>query len=958
MDKNRKSILDLNEDCQLEIMKYIIADCELSDKFRGNKINYANLVNLALAYEVFEAILKEYYNDLYEELEFVFVANRSYLDIDFSELLTTLTEKGEAFLRIYAEAIRENNFIQQVTLYFDPKSFQPKFLDHFEIVKRALENKKGLNDVRIQLYGYSLEDLNNFGHITNLTLDVRMSADALVNICKSNPHLENLNFISTEILGRLSDIVPHCCNLKKLQFVPKPDNDGAEYAPLAELPNLQEMTIFRAFENGSLLTLFEAITKWQRPEHQPLTVDFIEVLPHLSNVTIARMNALSLLELGHPREDYIKLLISYDFWDICRDSSPLEQSLATITLIEADLIIDHKGLALHECPTTDTDISGLVSLLKTFNIKTFKLKDLLFKKHLSKLFASMVLDESYALKSINTEGTEIYQFETSELVKIKSITSLNCQFSDWESVEPLSALTDLETVGIHIEEEFEKTYSKALCSLLNTCSASGVITCPNWNIEFKKSENILGQNKRIKTLIILTKEENADVFEAFSYRDLITIEELDVSECTGITIKEILKVADVQPITKLRISLTNTNDIERLSDLTELNELTICDSEKGSLIELFHQLVTKVSPSLQCLEINSKFLSTEELILVSRIRSLKKLDICDYSLNKHSSLVEVANSNIEELTLTSPHGSLRNLFAAFGAKSTTRLQHLNIKSSFLTHTEFEELSKIKSLRRFQCKCPSNVSSLRNFNHSVQLNIRIINIRSEQLQCLAELEHLECLTISLNNLITLIINNIYVDFLRDLANIQNLRKLNLIVEVDFKLTNVYQALASKSRKLIHLFATIGCVEELNEITRIKSLQNLILLVRQIGKKLTSLEELLELKSLRIIIMNHANHTDTIDSLPSILKCCRNLDRLIIDAKLYFYDTSLVDIYTIIRSVRDPTLQGPLTVIVAKMEYCKEFYDDYNIPEILVTLFENAYMKVFISSDVYLHKMPIN
>ncbi|XP_017033923.2 uncharacterized protein [Drosophila kikkawai] len=839
------------------------------------------------------------------------------------------------------------------------------------------------------MVGYSLEDLNSFGYITYLSLDVRMRADALVNICKSNPHLESLSFRSTEILGRLSDIVPHCCNLKKLEFVPKPDNDGTEYAPLAELSNLRVMTIFRAFENGSLLTFFEAITNWQRPEHQLLTMNFIEVLPHLSNVTIARMNSFSHLELGYQREDYIKLLISYDFWDISRDSSPLEQSLATITLIGAELKIDCKGLALSHCPTRDIDIRRLVSLLRTLNIQNFTLADYRYKAPISKLFASMIPDESYALKSVDIHLREIGQIETSELVKIKSITSLICKFLGWESVELLSALPNLETVRIHIKEEFEKTYSKALCSLLNTCSESGVITCQNWNIEFKKSENILGQNKRIKTMIIAGREKNSDVFEAFGYRDLITIEELDVSECTGITIKDILKVAEVQPITKLRISLTNTNDIESLSNITELKELTICDSEEGSLIKLFDQLATKTSPSLQYLEIKSENLSSEELVLISRIRSLKKFNLYEsQQLEDCESLMELANSNIEELTLSLPEFSLQQLFSAFATKTSAKLQHLKFKGglsrSVIMIEELEELSKIQSLRSLQgtCCC-DDISHLRNFKHFVKLDLKLLSVTSEVLQCLANLENLESLALFFNeykNYIQILLIDEYVnnntendyndyndykynDHIDDndndvdvqhvLNDLKNIKKLTLSVSIGVNLTNVYQAFGRKSVKLTHLTTTIRCVEELNEITRIKSLRNLNIFFSRIGKNMTSISELSELESLQITVV-YWEIANIRDSILSFLKCCKNLDRLLINTCWVcdLYNIFQRDIHSILKSVRDPTHQGPLTVILNN-EVIDRLYNLHrkeNIEEILINkkrllCFENAYLKVF-------------
>ncbi|KAH8288081.1 hypothetical protein KR054_000038, partial [Drosophila jambulina] len=530
---------------------------------------------------------------------------------------------------------------------------------------------------------------------------------------------------------------------------------------------------------------------------------------------------------------------------------------------------------------------------------------------IAKIFASMASDESLALKWIYTVGRDLDQFNTAALLKIKSIAHLTCTFSDWESVELLSGLVNLQTLNIRVENDFEKMYSEALCRLLSTCSSCGAIECPDWRIEFLKNGNALGQNKRVKTLKIGSEElkRKSDIFEALGHRDLIEIEELDVAEYWHISVKDILTVAEVQPITKLNILLTDAKDPENLSDLTELEELVICGSGQGSLTKLFEQLATKAS--LQSLKINSAELSGEELVRVSRIRSLRKLDLCGSPLEDCSALMEQANSNIEELTLASPRFSLGPLFSAFAAGTTNGLRHLAVNGAqhrIIDILALEELSKMKGLRSFQCRCLcNNISLLRNLKHLAKLDIALIVEIPQELPFLAELGNLESLTLLLDDYkdvcSLLNANNV-------LADIKSLRKLCLIVLTDVKFTNIYRAFASKSVKLTHLTTAVGCVEEVSEITRIKSLQNLKLFFKRSRSKLTSLGELPELKSLKIALADWYNLDAARDRVISLLKCCRNLDFLSFNFTRLFMDSPLLDIYALLKSIRDPTVQGPL------------------------------------------------
>ncbi|XP_070139421.1 uncharacterized protein [Drosophila kikkawai] len=742
MERKIKHLLDLDDYCLLEIMKYIIADCELREEPPDHPSKYENIQNFAKAYEYIEGLLKTYFKSIYYRRELTLVTKLRYLSIDFAQLQSVIEKKkeGDAYWKLYTNAILDNKAIQKIQLRYDPASGYPDFPKHFQMMKCALANKERLSMVKLALNGYSLNDLPIWGHVTELYLDVSMSAEALASACQSHPELCKLEFMSSEIQGRLSEIVPHCRNLQYLKFVPKPGVDGAEYAQLAELPKLREITIHGAYKNGSLLTMFKAIQKWQRSA--TFSINFSDELPSWSKVTIPRMNSLKKLEASSKKfPPRIELSATYDFSEISKDTSPLEQSVAEITLMATSLEMDLQGrlVTLWEWPTSDIDISAFASLLKLFHINGMQIQakepgqvhNPVFSSK-AKLFASLISDELFGLKSIQSVQGQLDKLDTLELVKIKSLKLLKCSLSDWESLELLSELTNLTTLSIDVKKEFETTYSKALCKLLNTCQVSGIITCKSWRIEFLKNKRLSGKVNGVRTLTCFAWKSKFlnELFEVFAHRDFITIEEVRLERTD---FKHIVKITKVQSIKKLDIYLKDTNGIEQLSKMNQIEELTIMHNAKGTLVKLFDQLAMKESPSLQSLQFRSNTLSPEELFKVSKIKSLKKLELVGpFFYTDYAALNELANSNIEELVVAKPQISLQKLLAAFALKTSTRLQHLKIVKRTLDLEEFEELSKLKGLRSFNTSVlnSENLPFLGKLENLESLHVQVLSVGSE------------------------------------------------------------------------------------------------------------------------------------------------------------------------------------------------------------------------------------
>lgn len=148
------SILDLNDDCLLEIMKYIIADCESRDQPAYKKYN--DIENFAKIHENIKELLRIHFKETYYRNELTEAAKCYALTIDFAKLQSTIAnDKGDAYWKLYSKAIRENKSLNNIILRFGAttsSSFYPDFPKHFQMVKSTLESIK-VSHLTISLNG-------------------------------------------------------------------------------------------------------------------------------------------------------------------------------------------------------------------------------------------------------------------------------------------------------------------------------------------------------------------------------------------------------------------------------------------------------------------------------------------------------------------------------------------------------------------------------------------------------------------------------------------------------------------------------------------------------------------------------------------------------------------------------------------------------------------------------------
>lgn len=143
MDSKRLSILNLNNDCMLQIMKYVIADCELRGESPVNPSKYADMENFANVHENIKELLRINHKEIFYHRELTKVARSVDLVIDFAQLQSTIEKKkeGEAYWKLYSKAIRENREVYCARMTYGQTSSYPEFPKRFQMIKCALENK-------------------------------------------------------------------------------------------------------------------------------------------------------------------------------------------------------------------------------------------------------------------------------------------------------------------------------------------------------------------------------------------------------------------------------------------------------------------------------------------------------------------------------------------------------------------------------------------------------------------------------------------------------------------------------------------------------------------------------------------------------------------------------------------------------------------------------------------------
>ncbi|XP_060653797.1 uncharacterized protein LOC132789644 [Drosophila nasuta] len=262
------NILDLNDYCLGSILKYL----ELEDHVR-----------FAQTCKRFEEVLRDWSPVLYpdfrikrshdtdpEEVKWQYqllcilrdIIKRLYLDIH--------QEDGEAPLSIddLVSQIKDMESLEYIAINEGSmfgglmlKSSTPR-QQLIEKVLDALEFLSTIKSVSVSSKTdiYTACSLKRMNCLEKISIDNKISVDDLIEICKSNTNLRVLWI--REVVGELSDIVPHCQNLEEISFPMFASHKS--YARLADLSKLRKVIIKSTNATSpcaKLIELFDAFVE-------------------------------------------------------------------------------------------------------------------------------------------------------------------------------------------------------------------------------------------------------------------------------------------------------------------------------------------------------------------------------------------------------------------------------------------------------------------------------------------------------------------------------------------------------------------------------------------------------------------------------------------------------------------------------------------------------------------------
>ncbi|XP_016975256.1 uncharacterized protein LOC108041755 [Drosophila rhopaloa] len=597
---------------------------------------------------------------------------------------------------------------------------------------------------------------------------------------------------------------------------------------------------------------------------------------------------------------------------------------------------------------------------------------------LAEFLQSMVQKGSFAWKSIIINYISLDRLEVSELAKIESIRVLACHLFEWYSIKFFSQLRNLQHLIIYVHETINSHTSEQVLNLLSESQVQVTIASKDFTLRRNgKKVKIYTEQKFRKSTRYQINEKLNLLFQAFA-TNLSTIEELIFCEIDNIEFSDISKVSEIQTIKKLSCKLSELSGIEKLAELNNLQVLELTGN--GSLTALFTKLAER--NIIQRFQYSGE-LVPEEVIQVSRIKSLETLK-CGFSDNDDfQSLSELANSSIEELIVIvkNPNQSLQTFFAAFSSSSATRLQHLDIfrdprnpldPSKTINISEMTEIIEINSLKSLRAgfhnlECAQMLDRLPNLQHLVidQVNNNEVNPLESVFRVLVHkspstLQKLDLLnnSIGLNECKYLAQHEtleslkcvLYeIPGIEVLANIKNLKELIIYAAVD-SLSELYRAFALRSdSNLQELQTPITCNDEIHEISQIKSLKKVNITGNQWCNNLSDLGKLTDLESLRIV--DDGQIDVNTDSLLPIFEYCQKLNYVtwefccVEEDEVYI---PVIKLYSILKAVRNPSLQKPLKLTI---------FEKYNVPKFHVEDIDEAYLNVSYKYSLVKHSQDV-
>ncbi|XP_022221542.2 uncharacterized protein LOC111073515 [Drosophila obscura] len=505
---------------------------------------------------------------------------------------------------------------------------------------------------------------------------------------------------------------------------------------------------------------------------------------------------------------------------------------------------------------------AIESLARLESVSHMEIKGYHAAGSLREFFAALALRTKHDLQSLCIRDSSLDLSETTELAKITSWKCFTGCLSDRQSFQHLLHLSDFnvfeERTGSR-KITFDKFTGKLSVSPFNVRLGNGL---PNG-----MGLSPLASLQNLRQVIISGVFEDGAMLNFFgqlaTYQGQ-TLQELRLDNPYEMCNEELREVSRMKSLRSLACGLSpqvQDMEIEQLAQLPQLAVLVVGSHRVGSLKNLLGMLAARECPTLEHLAVRGESLTPLEVKEVCAISSLKRLE-CAFCSTEGVDVLSQRNC-IEHLGIRTGKGeaSLVDLLTAFASSGESNIQKLTIDGPAVDQESATALSLVLRIPKLK---------------SLKLPIK----DTQGIEGLAESLHLEELTISSS-------------------------------PEEGSLERLFRALSLKhSTKLKNLVVentSIG-LEEALQLVQVDSITSLKCAFKDeeiysLLPKMTNLESL-EITS-QHTFLNISGH------LLDIFRECRKLKHINLGNEYcYSFPGFVKSSLDILKSVRDPSTQGPL------------------------------------------------
>ncbi|KAH8239284.1 hypothetical protein KR032_002729, partial [Drosophila birchii] len=633
------NILSLNSYCLYNIFRRIKINCENVHNAKGAVGKYLDLINFAISCDFFTKTFTEWNPELYEELRLAldFSNKAPVINVNLSNLYNYMHNQSrneqKLFWSAYLNAIKENDKLESVKVTYKPAQYYPQHLDRFEALANVLKEKKTLRELDITIKGYTFENVDIKG-LKTLHVDARMNVNDLILLCQINPNLRRLKLTSAELSGRLCDIVPYCNHLEYLTIPMKDGLNAAEYAPLAQLPQLRDLTLLGEPKENSLLKLFQGL---KETSIQQISIPNVYITIEEQNA-LSEISSLTSLKCC-PKDTSINNALLYRSIQLRKTYFLFPQNKNKLLDLEAAQYRLRASISAKKINSPDTarqiarlfpgqNTSEWSSLLHSLQLY---IEGWITADEIGQLLKSYSQNGLLEVSKIEiSKDMPITQKEIDTLGSYPSITYIKCYMHQLQQMIAVK-LQHLNNNIIYFRRMDRIRTEHCEVRVLN-------INDPEiWTVVLDFFEKDVSINARIFTplinlknltsLVILKSSGNGSlkaIFKCFASMEIHILEELRV---TFLGPEEIVEVAKIRSLKDLECGFFCSRFIDHLATMNQLEVLTITVHPLGRLTTLFKALASRQDQKLECLTIQRKGLTFEEVVELARIESLLGLQL-------------------------------------------------------------------------------------------------------------------------------------------------------------------------------------------------------------------------------------------------------------------------------------------------------------------------------------------